>query len=215
MGWSAYDIVEAVTSGLRRRAAALDQEQAVYGIDVLDELQLHPLIQQSLRDAGFGVWPEQPYPSDRKPHHRKPQSAKRCDVVLTPDDRPLMDPDAETTLFEPRDAVVMEAAFWLEIKTVAQFTTEGPFARYSAELLSPVSQDIKKLAGDPLIFHAGLLLVLFTETRAVAEHDLAAWLDRVIKRGYPVAPAVMQGFELNDRMGNGYATVALFTVRRL
>ncbi|MHB1155797.1 MAG: hypothetical protein ACYC26_03050 [Phycisphaerales bacterium] len=214
MGWNAYDIVEAVTSGLRRRAAALDQEQAVYGIDVLDELQLHPLIQQSLRDAGFGVWPEQPYPSDR-PRKKMKQSAKRCDVVLTPDDRPLMDPDAETTLFEPRDAVVMEAAFWLEIKTVSQFTTEGPFARYSAELLSPVSQDIKKLAGDPLIFHAGLLLVLFTETRAVAEHDLAAWFERVLKRGYPVAQAVMNGFELNDRMGNGYVTVALFTVRRL
>lgn len=207
------NIVEAVAAALSRRAADDDDEQAVYSIDTLDELQLHPLIQRALRDAGFGVHPEQRYPADRT--KRKKSHGKRCDLVLTPDGRALMEPDVETTLFEPPDAVVLEAAFWLEVKTVSQFTTDGPFARYSAELLSPVSQDIKKMASDRTIFHAGLMLILFTADEPTAKHDLAAWEARVLKRGYPVAPAVIKGFDLIDRMGNARCTVALFPVRRL
>lgn len=213
MHWDGARIVESVAEALRRRAEADNVEQAVYSIDGRDELELHPLIQDALRGAGFGVWPEQRYPGDRT--HRRKSHGKRCDIVLTPHGRALMEPDAETTLFEPPDAVVLEAAFWLEIKTVSQFTADGPFARYSAELLQPVSQDIRKMAGDRGIFHAGLLIVLFTADEATALHDLAAWEARVLKRGYPVAHAIIGGFDLQDRLGNGRCTVALHPVRRL
>ena len=213
MQWNAGHLVETVAEALRQKAADDNAEQAVYSIDTLDELDLHPIIQNALADAGYGVHPEQRYPADRT--KRRKSEGKRCDVVLTPDGRTLMEPDVETTLFEPPDAVVLEAAFWLEIKTVSQFTTEGPFARYSAEMLSPVSQDIKKMAGDALIYHAGLMLVLFTADQHTAEHDLVAWESRTLKKGYPVAPAITRGFDLVDRLGNGRCTVALFPVRRL
>ena len=39
-----------------------------------------------------------------------------------------------------------------------------------------------------------VLLILFTETREVAEHDLLAWFDRCLKRGYPVASPAARGF---------------------
>jgi hypothetical protein len=209
--------VEAVAGGLRRRAEADDQEQAVYSIDRLDELQLHAIIQQSLRDAGLGVWPEQRYPSQRASSGRKKKSeGKRCDIVLTHEQQvQLVDPDAEATLFSPPEALPLEAAYWLEVKTVAQFTIEGPFAHYSKELLSPVSRDIRKLAQDPLIFHAGLLLVLFTMDRLVAEHDLKAWESKCLSKGLPVASPTVRDFKLLDRMGNGLCSVALFPVRRL
>jgi hypothetical protein len=213
MAWIAGEIVEAVKQRLRAEARADDEAQAVYSIDAKDELQLHPLIQQGLREAGFGVYPEQRYPSDRTV--RRKSEGRRCDLVLTPDRRALMEPDVETTLFEPADAVVLEAAFWLEVKTVAQFTTEGPFPRYSSELLAPVSHDVKKMARDPLIYHAGLLLVLFTADEPTARHDLAAWEQRVLQRGYPVASPTVRGFALNDRHGNGWCAVGLFPVRRL
>lgn len=213
MHWDGARIVDAVADALQQRADRDNLEQAVYSIDGRDELELHPMIQAALREAGFGVYPEQRYPGDRT--NRKKSHGKRCDVVLTPDGRALMEPDAETTLFAPADAVVLEAAFWLEIKTVSQYTADGPFARYSAELLQPVSQDIRKMAGDRGIFHAGLLLVLFTADEATALHDLRAWEQRVLKRGYPVAPPVMRGFELQERMGNGRCTAALYPVRRL
>lgn len=213
MAWNGGEIVDAVTDGLLARARADDAAQEVYSIDALNELGLHPLIQQSLRDAGFGVFPEQRYPGGRG--RKRKSEGKRCDVVLTPDSRALMEPDVETTLFEPDDAVVLEAAYWLEVKTVSMFTTEGPFSRYSAELLAPVSQDIRKLARDPQIYHSGLLLVLFTSDRPTAEHDLHAWEQRVLTRGYPIASPVIRHEPLNDRLGNANMAVALYPVRRL
>jgi hypothetical protein len=213
MGWDIVHMVEAVANALRRRSEMDDLEQAVYGVDVLDELQLHPLIQQALRNAGYGVWPEQRYPSDRTA--RRKSIGKRCDLVLSPDERPLAEPESESTLFADANAVALEAAFWLEIKTVSQYTVEGPFARYSAELLQPVSQDIKKLANDRLVFHAGLLLVLYTVDEPTAEHDLKAWLMRCEKRGYAVAPPIVRGHGITDRIGNAWCAVALFPLRRL
>jgi hypothetical protein len=217
MRWNVSDIVDAVATALRKRAAADDREQAVYSIDALDELRLHPIIQQGLRETGLGVWPEQRYPSQRSSSGRKKKSeGKRCDVVLTHSDvTELVDPDAEATLFSPPDALPLEAAYWLEIKTVSQFTTEGPFGHYSKELLSPVSQDIRKLAQDRLIFHAGLLLVLFTADEQVARHDLKTWESRCLLKGLPVAGPTVREFRLTDRLGNGQCTVALFPVRRL
>jgi hypothetical protein len=214
MRWDVVEILESADAALRVAAAEADAEQAVYGIDALDELGLHPIIQQGLRDAGFGVWPEQAYPSARTARRRKSEG-QRCDVVLSPSARPLVDPEAEATLFSPEDALALENAYWLEIKTVSMFTTEGPFARYSAELLSPVRSDIRKLAQDPLIYHAGLLLVLFTTDRDTAEHDLAVWEHRVLSKGYPVAPPIVRHTDITDRLGNAHMAVAQFPVRRL
>jgi hypothetical protein len=215
MAWDLTDIADAVAGGLMRRAAADDAEQAVYSIDALDELGLHPILHESLRAGGYGVWPEQRYPSDRAPRRSKSQG-QRCDVVLTREvEQTLVDPDAEQTLFAPPDSLPLEAAFWLEIKTVSQFTTEGPFAHYGKEMLNPVSRDLRKLAADRLIFHAGLLLVLFTADEQTARHDLNAWLLRITRKGYPVAPAAERHHPITDRLGNGHLAVALYAVRRL
>ncbi len=207
------DLVDAIVTGLSRRAAADDAEQAVYSLDARDEVALHPVIYEALRSWGLGVWPEERYPADR--HVRKKPEAKRCDVVLTPETRPLLTPEVANTLFAPPDAVPLESAYWLEIKTVAQHTPEGPFRRYARELLQPVSSDLRKLASDPGISHAGLLLVLFTSDAETAEHDLQSWESRVYKKGLPVASPHKRGFALRDRLGNAHATVALFPVRRL
>ncbi len=207
------DIADAITAGLKARAALDDLEQAVYGSDSLPELKLHPLVQAALREAGYGVFPEQRYPSDWI--NPKRSEGLRCDVVLTRDagGPGLRDPRTRGTLFDTLDAVDPEAAYWLEVKTVSQHTTDGPFRGYSRELLSPVADDVKKLWADSLIFHSGLLLLLFTESREVAEHDLLAWFDRCLKRGYPVASPSARGFEIGNRIGNGWCEVAVFGVR--
>ena len=201
MLWSPASIADAVHKGMRHRAAQDDAEQAVYGFDALDELGLHPLVHQALRDAGYGVFPEQRYPSAWE---IKTQDAKGPG---------LRDPRLRGTLFDTLDAVDPEEAYWLEIKTVSQFTADGPFKGYSRELLSPVADDVKKLWADPFIFHSGLLLLLFTESQAVAEHDLLAWHDRCLKRGYPVASPAARGFAISNRIGNGWCSVAVFGVR--
>lgn len=211
VNWSTAELADAVAAGLRRRAAQEDLEQAVYGFDHLDELGLHPVIHQALQDAGFGVWPEQRYPSDGSRPRRS--EGKRCDAVLTPQGLPLRDPQTRGTLFDTLEAVDPETAYWLEIKTVAQFETSGPFRRYSSELLSTVAEDVKKLWTDSVIHHAGLLLVLFTADQPTAAHDLLAWHTRCIERGYPVAPPVVRFLPITDRIGNGCCSVAVFGVR--
>jgi len=209
--WSTADVAEAIERGLKKRSSEDDLEQAVYGFDALDELGLHPLIFGSLRSEGWGVWPEQVYPSDES--KRKKSQGKRCDCVLTHDGLPLRDREVRGTVFDTIEAEDLETAYWLEIKTVAQYETSGAFKRYSAELLNPVMKDVKKLWSDGVIRHAGLLIVLFTDGPDVAEHDLAVWHDRCLSKGLPIASPAVRGFPITDRMGNAWCTVAVFGVR--
>lgn len=215
MFWSTAELADAVIAGLMRRAREDDLEQAVYGFDALAELGLHPLIRAGLRDASYGVWPEVRYPDGWI--KRKKSEGKRCDLVLTPEGLPLRDPAVKETLFDlPEGGCDPENAYWLEVKTVSQFERSGPFRRYSAELLSPVTGDVKKLwAGGASggIRHAGLLLVLLTQTQEVAEHDLVAWHKRCLDRGLPLASPAIRGFKITDRIGNGWCSAAVFGVR--
>ena len=211
MNWSTSDIADAVEAGLLGCAKAADEEQAVYGIDALDELGLHPLIQGALTSRGYGVWPEQRYPDAR--NNSKRSEGQRCDIVLTRDRLPLRDPLIKGTLFDDQPASDPDMAYWLEVKTVAQFETSGPFPRYSAELLAPVAKDIKKIWSDGKIRFGGLLLVLFTAHQQVAEHDLAAWHTRCLDKGLPVGPPAVRGFDINERIGNAWCAIAVFPVR--
>jgi len=211
MGWSTAELADMILEGLQQRAQEDDVEQAVYGFDCLDELGLHPLIHQALRAGGYGVWPEQRYPGDW--NKRRLSEGKRCDVVVTPSSRPLRNPEVKDTLFDTSDAIDANQAFWLEIKTVAQFEQSGPFRRYSAELLSPVTEDVKKLWSDEGIGYAGLGLILFTADEEIAKHDLAAWHQRCLERGVGVGVPAIRGFKITERVGNGYCSVAVFGVR--
>ncbi len=205
------DIAEAVELGLHRQAREDDLAQEVYSIDSLDELALHPLIQQSLLAAGLGVWPEQRYPGHW--HKSRKNEGIRCDLVLTQQQLPLRDPDIKGTLFDNGLAQDPQDAYWLEIKTVAQFEAGEPFQRYAGELLTTVARDVKKIWQDAVICHGGLMLILFTASENVAEHDLFAWHNRCIDRGLPVAAPTVRGFPINNRIGNEWCAVAVFSVR--
>lgn len=211
MRWSPPDIANAVAAGLARRAAQDDAEHAVYGFDALDELGLHPILHGALSDAGWGVWPEERYPGHW--HKAKRSEGLRCDVVLTPPGKALRDQQVAGTLFDDGSATDPQGAYWLEIKTVAQHQTDGPFKRYSAELLSPVAKDVQKIWSDGVIQHGGLLIVLFTEDQATAEHDLAVWHERCLRKGFPVGPPSVRGLQITDRIGNAWCTAAVFGVR--
>ncbi|MEM1446680.1 MAG: hypothetical protein AAGF84_11535 [Planctomycetota bacterium] len=214
MRWSTSDIADALEAGLRRQARADDAEHAVYGFDAKDELGLHPLLAESLETHGdgWGVWREQRYPGHWA--KRKKSEGLRCDLVLTPRAQPLADPDTKGTLFgaaiETCDA---EAAYWLEVKTVAQFEAGESFKRYSAELLRPVMADVKKVWQDGVIRFGGLALVLFTADAEVADHDVLAWHTRCLEKGLPVQTPAVRGFPITDRIGNGWCAVAVFGVR--
>ncbi|MEO0588844.1 MAG: hypothetical protein AAF078_14545 [Planctomycetota bacterium] len=205
------DLADAVAAGLRGRAERDDLEQVVYGFDALDELGLHPLLAEAIEAAGHGVLREQRYPGHWR--KRKKSEGQRCDLVVTPDGLPLRDPAMKATLFDRQPAVDAEEAYWLEVKTVAQFELDGAFRGYSSELLTPVMADLKKVWLDGVIAHGGLLVVLFTASAEIAEHDLAAFHRRALEKGMPVYPPCTRGFGITDRIGNARCTVSVFGVR--
>ncbi len=211
--WSHPDLADAVEAGLRRRALRFDAEQAVRGLDALDEVAIHPILAEALRRADFGVCREQRYPADRR--RRRESEGERCDLVLTPDRRRLRPPEAKATLFDPRDAVDVDEAFWLEVKVVAQFLVEGPNANYAGQLLSSVREDVTKLSKDRTILHAGLLIVMFVADAGVAEHDLRVWQDRCLAAALPIGGPCVRTLPITDRLGNRVCTTALYPVSHL
>lgn len=211
--WFIADIADAVERGLKHVAQALDEEQAVRGIDALEEAALQPLIAHALSTAGYGVYRERRYPADRR--KRKESEGERCDLVLTPDGRALRETPTKATLFEPADAVDLDEAFWLELKAVSQYTLEGANRNYASQLLSTVRQDVTKLSKDDGILHAGLLLVVFVAEERVAEHDLQIWQDRCLERGLPIGAPSMRYVPLTDRLGHRVCALALYPVSHL
>jgi hypothetical protein len=194
--WSWPAVADALAAGIGRAAEAVELEQAVRGLDACAELELHPVLQAALRDAGYGVFPEQRFPRDRS--QRKRSAGARCDLVVTA--------DAGTAV----DDVVVEDALWIEVKVVAQFQPLGPNRGYARALQTPVWNDVRKLASDPQIVHGLVVLVLFTADAVTADHDLDVWAARAIDRGLHLWPRVQRAVPIGDRIGNRLCTVALF-----
>ncbi len=226
--WRGIDIARVVLDGLAAEEASLLAEQAVHGLDARRELTLHESIGAAIARSGFGVLREVPYPS-LSPAQKKNPDRMRCDVVVTPHSgeriRDAVRDRREKatragTLFEPvapppdTAEVDPSACLWLEVKCVGQFTyslgVPGPNATYSSELTSAVSGDIRKLAADPLIEHGELLLLLFSASKEIAEHDLAVAANRALDRGVPLGGARWHHTPIADRAGNRLLTAGVF-----
>ena len=216
--WDVSAIHATALAALQQQAAADEAEQAVYGFDAWPELTYHPLLADAYAAAGWGAHRECRFPSDWQ--KRRKTHGERCDLVLTRGGRPLQEAgrNAEdpAPLFIAADPslqpVPASSAFWLEVKLVAQFEVGGAFRRYAAELGQVVVKDLKKLRNDPLIRHAGLLLILQTANEARADRDLSLWLSKAESDGWPVDTVVPGGFPINDRIGNAWCSVTLVGV---
>jgi hypothetical protein len=211
--WCVDDIADAIAAGLQDRVDADRAAQAVSGVDALDEVSLHPELAGALALAGYGVHREERYIGARSKRSRS--EGRRCDLVLTPDNRPLQDPKAVATLFDDPNAVPLEEAFWLEVKTVAQHTPEGPNVAWSNELLGTVRADVSKLFKDKGILHSGLLIVLWVASEDVATHDLGVWQDRCLDLGLPIGTPSTRMLPIQDRLGNSACVIRLYPVYHL
>lgn len=231
--WDTAHLLEAVRASLEEAERALGLQQAVRGLDGLDELSLHPIVADGLRREGYGVLREQGYPG--RPLERPADSEReRCDFVLLPHaDDVLADPlvrvreqdRAAGTLFESveearpdaSNAVSVRDAFWLELKVVGQFHVVDGYARpnagYAGELVQAIAQDVRKLSRDESIDLGGVLLVLFTSEEQVARHDLTMALHRCLDRDVPLGPPEIDAFVVPDRIGNTCCLVALVPAR--
>lgn len=224
--WHGLDIARAVLDGLVREDHALKLEQAVAGLDALNEVSLHEAIARALEATGFGVVREVPFPSLTPDQKRDPQR-QRCDFVLTPRiGEGVRDvirtrrakQKAEALLFAPEEeeGAAPEDCLWIEVKCVGQFTythgIPGPNRAYTSELVGAVRRDVEKLGADSSIEHGAAVVVLFSGSREVAEHDLGVAANRALDRGAVIKAVRIEHAPIVDRIGNRLMTAGVFDV---
>lgn len=103
-------------------------------------------------------------------------------------------------------------AAWIEVKVLKQFLKSGPNPGWQRAFLQPPTVDIARLAGDPDLGLRGLVLLLFTQSSLVAEHDLGIWRQHVVTAGLPLGSALLHHLPIVDRRGNATCTLAWITV---
>ena len=234
MPWQLEHIAEALVSGLALAERDCAAEQAVHGLDALDEIALHPLLARGLREAGFAVFPETPYPGQPKVLPKESERL-RCDLVVAEGGTTAIADSvqqgkevrrAEGTLFAeiapamvtpPAGAVPPDEALWIEVKTIGQFTYTDGYAgpnRGYASQFNACMADIRKLAKGESIGRAVLAMVLFHATPEIAEHDLLAFMHKCLDRQLPVSDLRTASLPIADRIGNAACTVGLVRVKR-
>ncbi|MDQ7013551.1 MAG: hypothetical protein Q9O74_06590 [Planctomycetota bacterium] len=233
MLWDQDTIAEALAAGLRHAEADLAAEQAVHGLDALDELGLHPILAAGLTGADLAVFREVPYPGQPKALPKESQRL-RCDLVAAPQgstgiaDKVHQGKDirrATGTLFAdvaeqlaapPTGHAAPEDALWLEVKAIGQYSTVdgfvGPNRSYTSQF-NACRNDIRKLGKARSIEQAALVLVTFHEQPEIATHDLAAFVHNCLDRHLPVGGLVTASLPISDRIGNSVCTVGLVRVR--
>ena len=205
-------LADHLRDALARSEADLRLEQAVYGIDAKDEKSIQSLLADSLR-AHYDVAREVHYPSTagKKLTHRP-----RCDIVLTERGRPLKLDSATPTLFDQSNPAPASEALWLEVKVAYQF--RAPDQRhmgYGPQWRTAVVEDLRKMEAESGIREAGLVLVVFNESREILEKDLELFEDVLARKEVLAGFRQVRSVEILDRVGHRVCTVAVWpTIQR-
>src|SRR5580700_5813941 len=201
--WDFAELIDRLHQILLKAENDLRLEQAVYGLDVRDERALQTLLADRLSPF-YEVAREVHYPSTvgKKLSHRQ-----RCDMVLTPRGRPLRLDSAPPTLFDPSNLAPPEEALWLEVKIAYQFREGGaPHSGYGAQWRTAVVADLRKMDAEPRISEAGLLLLVFNESRQVLEKDLELFEDVLALKEVLAGFRQVRSVEILDRIGHKLCT---------
>lgn len=189
------------------REAELRLEQAVYGLDTLDEIALQDLLAAGLA-AKHSVAREVHYPSS---FGKKLSNRQRCDLVLTPLGSPLRLDSKPPTLFDPPSTTPPTGAFWLEVKAAYQFRSiDVPHRGYGQQWRGAVVEDLRKMDIEPLIRHAALLLLVFTERQEVVEKDLDLFETVLAQKEVLAGFRQVRHVAIVDRIGHRLCTCALW-----
>jgi hypothetical protein len=231
--WDPSVIVRAARESLERAEAAFCDDQSVRGLDSLSEIRLHPLVETGLTHAGLGVHREVAYPTSNE-FVPKNSARMRCDLVLT--EKPgmvLYDPIAEQKLLEQATGTLFAGlaheispervgtdpsdCYWIEVKSVAQYAyVDGvPAANsgYARELIKGPVADITKIASEPAIWQAGMMVLLFAESETVIEHDITQLVHECLNHDLPVGSPEIESFAISDRAGNTVCGIGLIPIK--
>jgi len=212
MFWDFSIVADRLHAIIESAEADLRIEQAVYGLDVKDELTLQTLLAQGL-SSHFEVAREVHYPSSfgKKLSHRM-----RCDLVLSAKGKPLRLDTRPPGLFDAPDPCPPEKALWLEVKIAYQFREGGlRHGGYSAQWRNAVVEDLKKIEAEQRIREAGLLLLVFNESQDILNKDLELFESVLAQKEVLAGFRQVRSTSILDRIGHRLCTIALWpTVQR-
>lgn len=210
--WDLPTLADRLAQGVADAESELRLEQAVYGLDARDELQLQQLLAGAL---------SRHYEVDREVHYPSTQGNKltrraRCDLVLSPRGRPLRRDSALPTLFDAPDRTAPADALWLEVKTAFQFREGGlRHGGYSAQWRNAVVEDLRKMESDALIREAALALLVFNESEEILNKDLDLFETVLAQKEVLAGFRHVRATPILDRIGHRLCTVALWpTIQR-
>ena len=210
--WDFSTLADQLAGAAKAAEDELRLEQAVYGLDARDERALQGLFAERLLPH-YEVVREVHYPSTRG---RKLTHRARCDLVLSPKGKPLrLDhvPDPEPTLFDPPPVPRCEPgeALWLEFKIAYQFREGGArHSGYGAQWRQAVVSDLQKMEAEPLIREAGLVLVVFNESKQVLEKDLELFEDVLAIKEVLAGFRQVRSIPIIERIGHRLCTIAVW-----
>lgn len=210
--WDLSTVADRLGQVVLQAEADLRLEQAVYGLDWRDEVEIHKLLAEGLSEH-YDVAREVHYPSSvgRKLSHRK-----RCDLVLSPKGRPLRLDRGLPTLFDPAEQTEPTEALWLEVKVAYQFRELGVrHGGYGQQWRSAVVEDLRKMEAEEKICEAGLILVVFNESQAILEKDLELFETVLARKEVLAGFRQVRSIPILERMGHRVCTIALWpTIQR-
>jgi hypothetical protein len=210
--WDFSTVADRIALVIEAVEAELRLEQAVYGLDARDELTIHAMFENGLRKF-YEVAREVHYPSSvgKKLTHRQ-----RCDLVLTQKGRPLRLDSTPPSLFDPPNAALPTEALWLEVKVAYQFREGGErHGGYGAQWRTKIVDDLRKMEAEPLIRDAGLLLIVFNESRDILQKDLELFEDVLAQKEVLAGFRQVRSVAILDRIGHIVCTAALWpTIQR-
>lgn len=219
MKWDFSTLADDLQDVLRAAEDELRLEQAVYGLDAQDERQLQTLLAGRMAHR-YSVAREVHYPSTRG---RKLSHRPRCDLLLTPLGT-LLQPDVlpEQTLFDlpatehATKYCKPEDALWLEVKVAYQFREGGVrHGGYGAQWRQKVVEDLRKMEADPMIREAGLVLIVFNESRGILDKDLELFEDVLALKEVLAGFRQVRSVPILERIGHHLCTVAVWpTIQR-
>jgi len=193
--WHLPGLADEIAGALAAAEASLRLEQARHGLDEWDERPLQHTLAAALRRS-HQVAVEVHYPSTagRKLSHRQ-----RCDLVLAPPGDPVDVGDP------PRREL------WLELKVAHQWRAVGVRdGRYGAQWRRNLVADLRKMAAEPLIRDAALVMIAFTEDETVLHRHLEIF-EQVLVRADAVAGfRQVRTLPIADRIGHRTCGVAVW-----
>jgi hypothetical protein len=133
---------------------------------------------------------------------------------LEPDEKP------EQNLFNRTDAPINYCkpadALWLEVKVAYQFREGGVrHGGYGAQWRQKVVADLRKMEAEEKIHEAGLVFIVFNESRRILDKDLELFEDVLAIKEVLAGFRQVRSVPILDRIGHQLCTVAVWpTIQR-